>query len=269
MSNRTRTVGIDAGATLCKLALPSERPQTALISSTDLDAVRQRIERWRPQRILATGGGAKRLGERVAGLPLQWVSEVDAWARGAPVLARRAGVELPQRYALVSLGTGTSVLEVRGDKGTRIGGTALGGGTLVSLGRLLLKQKSFGELVKLAQRGDRRQVDLLVGDIYCDGGAPLPPQVTASSFGKLASTRDEDLASALVGLLGENIGLICAALTRIHELETVVFGGSMLSNNPVLEHTLGLVMRASGRRVHFLPAAAFCGAVGAAALGDG
>ncbi len=268
MSTSSRTLGIDAGATLCKLALSCDRPQTALIPSTALNAVRQQIERWQPDRILATGGGAKQLGERVAGLEPRWVSEVDAWARGASVLARRQGLELPPRYVLVSLGTGTSVLEVRGDKGTRIGGTALGGGTLIGLGRLLLKAGSFQELTQLARRGDRRKVDLLVGDIYSDGRAPLPPQVTASNFGKLASTRDVDLADALMGLLGENIALICSALTRLHGLETVVFGGSTLSDNPTLEQTLELSTRALGHRAHFLSEAAFCGAVGAAALGE-
>ncbi len=234
----------------------------------DLDSVRQQIERWRPEHILATGGAAKRLGERVAGLRPRWVSEIAAWAKGAGVLARRQGLELPPRYVLVSLGTGTSVLEIRGDKGTRIGGTALGGGTLLGLGRLLLKVASFQELVQLAQGGDRREVDLLVGDIYSDGEAPLPPEVTASNFGKLASTRDADLAQALVGLLGENIGLICSALTRIHGVDTVVFGGSTLSDNPVLEQTLDRVMRALGHKLYFLREAAFCGAIGAAALGE-
>lgn len=263
-----RTVGIDAGATLCKLALSSHRPETVLIPSIDLDAVRQRVERWAPQRILATGGGATRFGERLAGLRLERVPEVDAWGRGAAVLARRQGLELPQRYALVSLGTGTSLMEVRGDKVSRIGGTALGGGSLQGLGRLLVGTEDFEKLSQLARRGDRREVDLLVGDIYRDGGAPLPPQVTASSFGKLASTRPEDLSHALLGLLGENIGMICGALTRMHGLETVLFGGSTLRNNPVLEETLGLVVRAFGRRVHFLAEAPFCGAVGAAALGN-
>ncbi len=266
MSTSSRTVGIDAGATLCKLALSSDRPQTALIPSTDLDAVRQQIERWRPDRIMATGGGAKRLGERVAGLPPCWVPEIDAWARGGGVLARRQGLELPPRYVLVSLGTGTSVLEVQGDTGTRIGGTALGGGTLMGLGRLLIGVSSFEELTQLARDGDRRQVDLLVGDIYAAGGALLPPEVTAASFGKLASTRDADLAHALLGMLGENIALICSALTRIHGMETVVFGGSTLSENPILEQTLELITRALGHKVHFLRGGAFCGALGAAAL---
>ncbi len=71
-----------------------------------------------------------------------------------------------------------------------------------------------------------------------------------------------------MGLLGENIALICSALTRLHGVESVVFGGSTLSNNPTLDQTLELGMRALGLRVHFLGEAAFCGAVGAAALGE-
>lgn len=258
-----RTVGIDAGATLCKLALSSERLQTELFPSTELEAVRARIERWGPEYIVATGGGARKLGGEIAGVQVQWVPEVDAWARGAPLLARREGVELPERYLLVSLGTGTSVVEVRGDDAVRVGGTALGGGTLLGLGQLLLGIGSFREVTELAARGNRQQVDLLVGDIYPDGGAPLAPEVTAANFGKLASTRREDLAQALMGLVGENIGLICGGLAQTHGLDTVVYGGSPLTDNPLLQQTLSLVTRAFGGTVHLPASAAFCGAVGA------
>ena len=48
----------------------------------------------------------------------------------------------------------------------RVGGTALGGGTVVGLGKLLLGVESFAELAAMAERGDRRTVDLLVGDVY-------------------------------------------------------------------------------------------------------
>ena len=55
--------------------------------------------------------------------------------------------------------------------------------------------QNFDELLALAERGDHRNVDMLVRDIY--GGAysalGLPADLIASSFGKAArSTRDKD-----------------------------------------------------------------------------
>jgi type II pantothenate kinase len=268
MSTPIPTLGVDAGATLCKLALFSDprRLQTALFPSSQLEAVLSLIESWRPQRIVATGGGADQIAGEVAGVRVQRVPEFDAWARGAPLLAGRDEVDLPDCYLLVSLGTGTSVLAVRGDAAQRVGGTALGGGTLVGLGRLLLQVESFREVVELAACGDRRGVDLLVGDIYRGREAPLPVEINAASFGKLASTRAEDLAHALIGLVGENIALICSELSRTSGADAVVYGGSTLIDNPALREILALVTHAPGRMVHFLSDAAFCGAVGAAAL---
>ena len=130
----------------------------------------------------------------------------------------------------------------------------------------MLGASSFREIMELAARGYRHRVDLLVGDIYPDGKAPLPPQITAASFGKLASTQPEDLAHALIGLLAENIGMICAHLGRMHRVSTVVYGGSTLSDNPQLQETLSLMTRAFAGSAHFLHHSAFCGAIGAAAL---
>jgi type II pantothenate kinase len=185
---------------------------------------------------------------------------------GDPLLAARAGMALPDRFLLVSLGTGTSVLAVNHEGARRVSGTALGGGTLVGLGRLLLGVDAFEELAALARRGDRRKVDLLVGDIYPEGGIPLHPDLNAASFAKLDSREPADLAHAMMGLVGENVGIICAVIAQAAGIRTVVFGGNTLSGNPVLEEVLRLVTLALGHEAAFLPDGAFCGAFGAAAL---
>src|SRR5262249_28098306 len=141
---------------------------------------------------------------------------------------------LPDRYLLVSLGTGTSVLAVEDGRVERVGGTALGGGTVLGLGRLLLGVESFQELAAMAERGDRRTVDLLIGDVYRGRNAPLLGDLPAASFAKLASTRPEDLAHALMGLVGENVALLCGGLARGVHVEAVVYCGSTLSENPAL-----------------------------------
>ncbi len=260
------TVGIDVGATLCKLVRCSGLAETARFASTDLDLVRARIDRWEPERLAATGGGAEELGADLGGVPVQRVQEFEAWGRGAPLVAERAGVELPRDYLLVSLGTGTSVLCVRDGGVTRSGGTAIGGGTLLGLGRLLLDVESFGEITELAAKGDRSKVDLLVGDIYRRGGIPLPADLNASSFAKLASRRREDLASALMGMIGENVAIICGALAQAADVKTIVYCGSTLDENRALEQVLSMATRLYGAHPIYLPQGAFCGAFGAAAL---
>ncbi len=259
------TAGIDVGATLCKLALRRDTWSTASYPSSDLAAARALVEGWSPSRIVATGAGADRLGAAIGGVRVEHVAEFDAWARGAALVAVLEGVGLPPRYLLVSLGTGTSALSVEAGRVARVGGTALCGGTVLGLGRLLLGIESFAELAALAERGDRRAVDLLVSDVYRGADAPLLRDLTAASFGKLASRRPEDLAHALMGLVGENVALLSGGFARGLAIESVVYCGSTLTENPALRRIVAEITTLFGHRPCFLAGGAFCGAVGAAA----
>lgn len=261
------SAGVDLGATLTKLVFGQpEGMLRARFSSEDQGSILGQLEAWAPARIAVTGGGAHTLPQNLFGIPVGRVGEFVAWAEGAPRVARAARLVLPESYLLVSLGTGTSVLEVHGSEARRVGGSALGGGTLLGLGKLLVAAESFAAIADLASTGDRRKVDLLVGDIYRLGGIALPADLNAASFGKLDSTRPEDLAHALMGLIGENVALIATALSRAAQTSTVVYCGSTLEANPALEQILARTTEAFGNQAVFLPGGAYCGAVGAAWL---
>lgn len=261
-------IGIDAGASLWKIVRLGEDPEMEILPAGALDEIERRIGEWVPEEVRVTGGGAARLADALGGVPVRQVSEFEAWARGASYLAEQAGWTLPPRYLLVSLGTGTSMLEIDGREVRRVGGTALGGGTLLGLARLLCGTESFAEAVALAARGQRGRVDLLVRDVYPEGDIALPPDLTASNFAKLASREPADLAHALMGLLGENIGIASGAVAHARSLETLVFGGSSLEANPPLQEILRLTVQMMGREALLLPDGAFCGALGAALSGD-
>jgi type II pantothenate kinase len=139
-------------------------------------------------------------------------------------------------------------------------------GAIVGIAGLICHTDTLAVVAALGVRGDRTRVDLTVGDVYPEGGIALDPRLTAASFGKAASRDPADLAQALVGLLGENVGIACAALARARGIETVVFGGSALSASPLLGEILRLAARVGGADAWLLPDGAFCGAVGAAVL---
>jgi type II pantothenate kinase len=264
------TVGADAGATLCKLVLPAPTELlTVKFPSRDMSALRACLRDWRPQRVIATGGGAARLARELEGVEVRTVPEFSAWARGAPLLAARNGLALPEKYLVAAVGTGTSVLLLEPGRARRIGGSALGGGTLMGLAKLLLGVESFDEVCALAARGDRRRVDLLVRDIYPGGEIELPGDLNASSFAKLESREPSDLAHALIGMIGENIGLICGNLARTTGATAVLYCGSTLLHNPELAQILTWVTAMNGATAHFPEHGAFCGALGAVAALDG
>jgi type II pantothenate kinase len=116
-------------------------------------------------------------------------------------------------------------------------------------------------------------VDLLVSDIYPEGDFPLPGDVNAASFGKLARpgappVAREDLAHAIMGLVGENVGLLCAGLAARHGVARVVFGGSTLRGNSSLAEIVGGLCRVLGHQPFFPPEGQYAGALGALVLGS-
>lgn len=268
------TLGIDAGASLAKLAVRTGAGELRheLLPAADLERVADTVRRLAPARVGLTGCAAAELAGRVAAETVR-VNEFAAWGSGAAALLARQGARREERHLLVSVGTGTSVMLADGMSVSRVGGTALGGGTLMGLGALLLGRRDFAELAALARRGDRRRVDLLVSDIYRPGEIPLTGDLTASSFGKLgrdaAEAAPEDVAHAVMGLVGENVALVCGGLGIAHQVRRVVFGGSTLRGNPALRDILDAITTAMGREATFLEDGEFAGAVGALALAGG
>lgn len=273
-------VGVDAGATLAKLAVePAGRPVRYRLAPVEgLAAVADAVAAEAPAHVGLTGCAAPQLAERLAGrlaTPPVRVNEFAAWGRGAGELLRQAGAPAGERYLLVSVGTGTSVMLADGLAVSRVGGTALGGGTILGLGAALLGRREFAEIAALARRGARQRVDLLVSDIYRPGEIPLAGELTAASFGRLArpsgeggekDPAPEDLAHALMGLVGENVALVCGGLGAAHGVRRVAFGGSTLRENPALADVLRGISAALGLAPVFLPSGEAAGALGALRL---
>lgn len=276
-------VGVDVGATLAKVAVeegaPPSGPRFELHPAAELDRVAERVDALSPDGVGVTGGGARALAERLR-TPAAQVNEFAAWGAGASVLLHRAERRaecgdgpppaVEDRYLLVSVGTGTSVLLVDGIAVSRVGGTALGGGTVLGLSTALLGIDDFERLCQLAEKGDRARVDLLVSDIYGAGEIPLIGDATASAFGRLARGRaevsTEDLAAAVMHLVAENVALVCHGLSAATQTRQVVFGGSTLRNNPALARVLTTITEQLGREATLLPDGEFAGAVGSLEL---
>jgi type II pantothenate kinase len=265
-------VGVDAGASLVKLALREGGAlRSELLPAAALAEVAERVQGLAPASLGLTGAGAGELARRLDGEGVR-VTEFSAWGTGVRRLLAAQRPDVAEPYLLVSLGTGTSVLLAQGLGVSRVGGTALGGGTLMGLGGLLLGGASFEEFVALAARGDRRRVDLLVSDIYRPGEIALAGDATAANFGKpklAKGAAPEDVANAILGMLGENIALICTGLAAAHGVRRIVYGGSTLRSNRPLRGVLTLITAAFGREPLFLDDGEFAGAIGALELATG
>lgn len=155
-------------------------------------------------------------------------------------------------YLLVQCGSGVSVIKVDGpNQFVRIGGSSIGGGTFWGLGSQLTKAQTFDEMLDIASKGDHKQVDMLVGDIY---GGPysefnLPADLIASSFGKAAKTMKEkreslvqfeecDRLRSLLIMISNNICQIAYLHARLHNLKKIYFGGYFIRGYHATMHSI-------------------------------
>jgi pantothenate kinase len=71
-----------------------------------------------------------------------------------------------------------------------------------------------------------------------------------------------------MGLVGENIALICGGLAAATQVRRIVFAGSTLRGNPALVEVLREITRALGREPIFLAQGEHAGALGALLLAE-
>ena len=255
---------------MAKLAIRTSdgRTRFQLMPAQAIEQVARKVESSSPAQVGLTGGGASELASLLGSDTVRAV-EFDAWRRGAAEMLRGEGRDCSEPFLLVSLGTGTSAMLVKAGEAVRVGGTALGGGTIVGLAAALTGSASFAEITELAQLGDRRRVDLLVSDIYPAGELSLPGDLNAASFAKLALCKQDgpadprDLAHAIMGMVAENVGLICGGLAVAAGVSRIVYGGSTLRDNSTLVEILEIIAATGGHETVFLENPEFAGAMGA------
>ncbi|KAF1812992.1 fumble-domain-containing protein [Eremomyces bilateralis CBS 781.70] len=204
-------------------------------------------------------------------------------------------------YLLVNIGSGVSMVKVSGPRQfQRVGGTAMGGGTLWGLLSLLTGARNFDEMLRMSDHGDNTAVDMLVGDIYGTDYLKIGLKSTtiASSFGKVYKMkrqaereaedhgglsngdrfrerddgdgpvmfRPEDISRSLLYAISNNIGQIAYLHAEKHGLEHIYFGGSFIGGHRQTMHTLSYAVNfwsKGEKQAYFLRHEGYLGAVGA------
>ncbi|MBO5220897.1 MAG: type II pantothenate kinase [Clostridia bacterium] len=209
-------------------------------------------------RIMVTGVGSSYLNEDIYGIPTEKVEELVSVGKGGLYLS-----EL-DKAVVVSLGTGTAYVNATKNSVSHMGGTGVGGGTILGLSSKLLNVRSFDSIIDLADRGDLSRVDLTIGDISKSDVSNMSATTTASNFGKLLDTAtNEDIAAGILNLVFQTVALMAVFNARIAGTNDIVICGR-LANSPHCKKTLEEIRALHG--VNFITPenAEFATALGAA-----
>lgn len=177
-------------------------------------------------------------------------------------------------YLLVSIGSGVSVLHVKGPNDfERVSGSSIGGGTYWGLSRLLTQCGTYDAALDTAVDGSNYNVDMTVGDIY--GGSyekfNLPATTVASSFGKMMTqprdaVSDADVARSLLVLVTQNIGQVAFLNSCLYNTKRIFFVGNFLRHNRISARTLAYAINfwsKGAMQARFCKHEGYLGALGA------
>ena len=263
-------LGIDIGGTTTKIAgfennsirglltVQADDPVTSASGALGkfIDTYKLSLEDIKS--ISVTGVGAYFLGDDLFGVPLKKVEEFTAIGLGGLFLTRL------ERAVVVSMGTGTALVMADGNMVQHLGGSGVGGGTLIGLARYLLNTTDFENIIDIARDGSLENVDLNIEDIVKADLGTIPASATASNFGKHSDKASPaDLALGLINLVCQSIGMMAVFASRSKRIDQIVLSGKLV-NLPQAQGIFTRLGNLFDKTFLFPENAAYCTAVGAA-----
>jgi type II pantothenate kinase len=218
----TKVVGFEDGNMLESVIVRASDPLASAYAGLGqyLEASGRKLSQI--DKILATGVGASYLRGNLLDKKTIILNEFDSIGIGGIFLAK-----IPEAV-VVSMGTGTSLVEARGSNVRHIIGSGVGGGTLLGLADRLIHVTDFEKIDQLSREGQLEKIDLTVGDLTQKEIPGLTPSTTASNFGKLVGLSEpEDVAAGIVNLVFQSVGTAAVLAARLCQLETIVVTGNL------------------------------------------
>lgn len=261
-------IGIDAGGTLLKIVyIEGGKRRFEKRPSSEIDTLIDYLNTHHSEdEIYLTGGKAEYMDENLNYTNGMTV-EFEATYLGLSKLMAEQGSSI-DRFVYLNVGTGTSFHQADEDGQKRVGGSGVGGGTLMGLSKLLTDMDSYDEIIKLAEKGNRDEVDLQVHHIYAGRPTPIPGDLTASNFGNVLSgsiqhLSDADKIHAVIGLVAETVTAVGISLADGFNTDDIVFIGSTLLNNDVMIEIIKRYADLKGANAHIVENGEYSGAIGA------
>ncbi|MCL2546744.1 MAG: type II pantothenate kinase [Oscillospiraceae bacterium] len=218
----TKIVGMRDGTMLQPLLVRADDALTSVYGAFGKLLSENKLSLHDIERVMITGTGNSYVEGPLYDLSTYRVNEFQAIGKGGLTLS---GMD---KALIVSMGTGTAFVLAEGDDWTHLGGTGVGGGTLLGLGYELLHVRGFDAVMEMALQGDCHKVDLRIGDISIGESTGLPPDITASNFGKIEDMATKnDTAAGIVNMVIETIGMTSRFAARSVGIKNIVLIGNL------------------------------------------
>jgi type II pantothenate kinase len=232
-------IGIDIGSTTTKAVILHEGNVTTKIKTKAFDAITSAtgvlgkltlengISIKEIDRLMITGAGASKITKDIFDIKTERVDEITAIGYGGIFLSGQEPI------LITNIGTGTAIVEAGNGKSEHVGGSGVGGGTIIGLSKALFNTTSFSNIVELAGRGNIHEVDLSIGDIVDTKISFLKNDSTASNFGKMLDTaKKEDIALGVLTMVYQVIGMLSVFAAQGKRRTQVIVTGNG-SNNEI------------------------------------
>lgn len=196
-------------------------------------------------KVLMTGVGASFIDKPIYSLDCRSVSEFKSVGLGGLYLS-----ELDEAI-VVSMGTGTALIHAKktadGTQTKYLGGTGVGGGTLLGLSKKMIGVDTVEHLEQMCAEGNLDNIDLRIKDISGDDTFQINADITASNFGKLSDMASKnDIALGIANMVAETIAMLAVFAARNFKVKTVVLTGNLTALKAItnvfegLEPTFGI-----------------------------
>lgn len=246
--NKKTVVGIDVGGSTTKIVgfapggkllspifVQATDPVTSIYGAFGRFTLENGLSLDEIDRIMMTGAGSKAIQSPIYNRECKSVSEFASTGIGGLYLS---GLD---EAIVVSLGTGTAIIHAkRTSDGTLteyLGGTGVGGGTILGLSRKMLGIGSIEHLEQLSEGGDLGQIDLRIKDISKSGTFKgVNENLTASNFGNLSDLASKkDIALGIFNMVSETVAMMSIFAARQFGIKDIVMCGNLTSIKPVCD----------------------------------
>ena len=224
-------IGMDLGSSATKIINMNEEGQILnklILNETQAkEAIKifmqnEKIDKNNIQKIILTGVKKNEIEGNIYNIDTVKIDEFIAIGMGGLYLSNKT------EGIIVSIGTGTAFVKADGKNFKHIGGTGIGGGTLLNLCKKNGNISSFNEINEAILKGRLDHVDLTIQDVTTQEIKTLPKDTTSANFGKLnEKATSEDIIKGIANMIIETIGMMAVFATQKEENKNIIVIGNI------------------------------------------